>query len=456
MFDSKFQLGAYLAPAGWFPKNIDEDYLVTYLDIEIDKSFSKHDFEEIVATCAAQSSTGIWKDIEVKKLSGLKMANKMKAIAFDLNFENRTFKIAYKTEIFELGNMSGILTTVVGNLWKLEKVNGVRCLDIRFPKKILNSFPGPQFGVYGVRERLLQEEGPLFVTVPIPKIGMTAKEQASLAKSLFTSAKGEYHGIQDDENLTDLSFNTFDQRCELINRAREDIEQKTGRKKVYICNITHSNLDIMIKRADRIKSYGGMWMMIDSVTTGFGMIHSLRLMNPGLALHASRGMNSIFSTEFGHDAYDKGEVKIFSISAVVNAKIHRLLGVDSFESGFVKSQDGESKLIRDALQLDVTAESSVTLGQNWFGMKPVWYLASNVPNPGVLPSLLNHLGEDIIIQTSQGVLGHPWGVEAGAEAMVQAKDVALGRGGIQNWIQENPESALAKAASFWNFNTETI
>ncbi|MDD2578330.1 MAG: RuBisCO large subunit C-terminal-like domain-containing protein, partial [Candidatus Dojkabacteria bacterium] len=251
----------------------------------------------------------------------------------------------------------------------------------------------------------------------------------------------------------------FDERCELVHKVRREVEKKSGKKKFYLCNVTHSSIDTMISRADKIKAQGGRWMMMDVVTTGYSAVHSMRLKNPGLAIHAHRAMHSLFSRESGPGVYDKGEIFSFSMSMVAKAKIMRLLGVDALHGGAPKTKMenyGEPKLIRDALQLDITPETSITLGQNWYGMKPVWHVASGGLHPGTLHESIYQLGEDIILQCGGGVLGHPWGIEAGVEAVVQAKDLALGRGNVDQWIIENPDSALAKAAEHWGFEPKIV
>ncbi len=458
MFGLKEKFNGYIAPKGWEPKNADEDYIITYLDIEMADE-AKDKFEDVVAACAAESSTGTWTKVFDGKGSGVDMADKMKAIAFDLEPETKTFKIAYKVELFELDNMSGLLAGIVGNMGGMKMLKALRCLDIRFPRKMVKAFPGPQFGIDGIREQMCIEEGPLLLTVPKPKVGRTAKEQADLARILFTSANGEYHGIKDDENLTNLFFNKFDDRCKEVLEVIRDVEKKSGKKKFYLCNVTHSSIDTMLDRANKIKAYGGRWMMMDVVTTGFSAVHSMRLKNPGLAIHAHRAMHSLITRESGPGVYDKGEILDFSMSMVANAKILRLLGVDSIHGGAPKTKMenyGEPKLIRDVLQLDITPPSSITLGQNWYGMKPVWHVASGGLHPGSIPDVLSQLGENIMIQCGGGVLGHPWGIEAGVEAVVQAKNIALGRGDIEEWIKENPTSSLAKAADHWGFGPKIV
>ena len=58
---------------------------------------------------------------------------------------------------------------------------------------------------------LNKKKGWLLCTVPKPKIGRTDREQAGLAWDLFTAGDGSYDGIKDDENLTNLYFNKFNE-----------------------------------------------------------------------------------------------------------------------------------------------------------------------------------------------------------------------------------------------------
>lgn len=449
----------YVAPQGWSPKNPDEDWLITYLDIELADGISEDKFEDAAGSCAAESSTGTWTKVYSGKDSGVKMADKMKAIAYDLDPATKTFKIAYPVDLFEGGNMSGILAGIAGNIDSMKMLKAFRLMDVRFPRKLVESFPGPQFGISGVREFMGIPTGPLLCTVPKPKVGRTAKEQANLAKVLFTAANGEYQGIKDDENLTSLFFNQFEERVKRIHAVRRDIEAKTGKKKMYFCNVTHSDLDIMMERANMIKAEGGRWMMMDVVTTGFTAVQTMRKHNPGLAIHAHRAMHGLLDRESGPGIFDRGVIVDFSMSMVIIAKIMRLLGVDSLHGGAPKTKMenyGEPKLIQEALQLDLTPETDVTLGQNWFGMKGGWHTASGGLHSGTIAESIKQLGEDLVIQAGGGVLGHQWGIEAGVEAMVQARDVAMQRGDIGQWVVEHPDSALAKAAQQWGFDPRIV
>jgi ribulose-bisphosphate carboxylase large chain len=449
----------YIAPEGWKPKNPDEDYVITLIDIELNEELSKDDFIHAVAGCAAESSTGTWAKVYNGKGSGMEVAEKLRAKAFDIDSETKTFKIAYKKELFETGNLSGLLAGVAGNLAGMKMLKAFRLLDIRFPREWIEAMPGPAFGITGIREQLGIPRGPIMCTVPKPKVGRTAKEQADLARTLFTAANGEYQGIKDDENLTSLYFNKFEDRVREVHKVRREIEEKSGKKKFYLCNITHSDLDIMMERANMIKNEGGRWMMIDVVTTGFAAVHTMRKRNLGLAIHAHRAMHSLFDRESGPGVYDMGEIKDFSMSMVAIAKLMRLIGVDSLHGGAPKTKMenyGEPKLIKDTLENDITPATMMTLGQNWFGMKPTWHVASGGLHPGSIETVIKQLGEDIMLQAGGGVLGHPWGIESGVEAMVQARDLAMQRMDVHEWIKKNPDTALAKAADHWGFGPKIV
>lgn len=467
----------YLAKRGWKPKNSDEDYIITLLKIEIDekairearRSRNKKNrnallrelFEEAAATVAAESSTGTWTKVYDGPNSGIPLAAKKRAIAFDLDYKRFMFKVAYPLDLFELDNISGLLAGIVGNIAGMKMVSAMRIYDVKFPKKMIQAFLGPKFGVKGVRKLLNKDKGCLVATVPKPKIGRTAKEQAVLADVLFNAGNGTYDGIKDDENLTSLAFNKFDDRAKRVLRALREAEKKTGNKKFYLCNITHSNFLKMIEHAELIKKNKGIFMMVDVVTTGFAAVDSLRRSNLGLAIHAHRAMHGFITRDNSPGVHGNGRLFGFSISMIFLAKLFRLLGVDSLHGGspLAKMEDyGEAKYIQQVLQeKHLRPHKKIpTLGQEWYHIKPVWMTASGGLHPGDFETVLNELGEDIIIQCGGGLLGHPDGPAAGAIAIEEARDIyALGVP-LRKWVKENPQSALAKAVDLWGYGPRIV
>nr|VDD89039.1 RuBisCO long chain, Form III-like [uncultured archaeon] len=466
----------YLAQKGWKPKNPDENYVITLLKIELDekavrtakyqhlkKGENKKNklFEDAAATVAAESSTGTWTKVYSGSDSGILLAKEKRAIAYDLDYDRNMFKIAYPIELFELNNLSGLLAGIVGNIAGMKMISAMRIYDIKLPKKIVESFPGPKFGVEGIRKLLNKPKGCLVITVPKPKIGRTDKEQAELAKILFNSGKGTYDGIKDDENLTNLSFNKFEKRAKLVLDEAKIAEKKTKHKKFYLCNITHSNIEEMINRAKIIKDNQGIFIMMDVVTTGFAAVDTLRRKNLGLAIHAHRAMHGFMTRDNSPGIHGKGKLYGFSISMIVLAKLFRLLGVDSLHGGspLAKMEDyKEASYIRHVLQdKELKPHKKIpSLGQKWWRINPVWMTASGGLHPGDFESILNKLGQDTIIQCGGGLLGHPEGIEAGVIAIETAREIYEKGIPLKKFVEKNPDSELAVAMKHWGYGPKIV
>ncbi|HLD01331.1 MAG TPA: RuBisCO large subunit C-terminal-like domain-containing protein [Patescibacteria group bacterium] len=455
----------YIASEGWKPENPDEEYVIVQFKIELADGVDPDVFPEAAASVAAESSTGTWTKVEERADSGIRKADEYKALAFDLDKKNKMFKVAYKVDLFEHDNMSGFLAGPVGNVGGMKMVKGVRVFDIRFPKPIVKSFPGPLYGIEGVRDLLNQDNKqrkmPILGTVPKPKVGRSAKEQADLARRLWLAGDGTYDFLKDDENLTSLPFNTFEERVKLVHAVQKEAEKKTGKKKLYLSNITHSNIDTMVSRANMIKDNGGRCMMIDVITTGFAAVHTIRLKNPELIIHAHRAMHAFITRESGKGIAGQGSLNGFSISMFVFAKIFRLLGVDSMHGGSPKSKMedyGESVEIMKIFTKDVTDPNQrfYTLGQNWFGMKTVWPVASGGLHPGVMDTVVEVLGSDCYIQLGGGVLGHPEGAERGVESALEARSAIAEGITVKEYASKHPNSALAKAVELWGTEPKIV
>src|SRR3989338_7023499 len=137
----------YLARKGWKPKNEDKNWLITLIKIELDdkalkeakrsKKSEKERCEEASATIAAESSTGTWTKVYSGKDSGIKLAEKIRAVAYDLDYEKHMFKVAYPIILFEMNNLSGLLAGIAGNIAGMKMVSAMRIYDVRFPKKMI-------------------------------------------------------------------------------------------------------------------------------------------------------------------------------------------------------------------------------------------------------------------------------------------------------------------------------
>jgi ribulose-bisphosphate carboxylase large chain len=450
----------YFAPIGWKPANPDKDYVIAYFQAALKEGIPSDKFHDVAATVAAESSTGTWTAVDESSNAGMDNATLYRAVVFDMDEKNKRFKIAYPADLFELDNMSGMLAGFAGNIGGMKALRGLRLLDIRFPEKIVKAFPGPKFGIEGLRNYLghyedlddpLRKIMPIMGTVPKPKVGRTAEQQAELARELWTSGDFTYDFIKDDENLTSLPFNNFYDRARLVIQVQHEVENTSKNKRFALLNITHSNYNELIRRAEMIRDEGGRFVMIDVVTTGFGMVQSLRSEDLGLAIHAHRAMHAFMTR---HNETKEGELDGFSISMLVLAKIYRLLGVDSMHTGSPKAKMedyGESEIIAKTVSTDIIEanDKDSTLGQNWFGMKECWPVASGGLHPGVLDKVVAKLGPNIFIQLGGGVLGHPEGIKRGVEAALEARKAIASGETILEYVKLHPDSALAAAVKEW-------
>lgn len=455
----------YFAPPNWQPDNPDDNYVLLQFKLELADYVDPAKFRDAAASVAAESSTGTWTKVEDRPDSGMKKAAEYKAVVYDIDEKNKLFKVAYRVDLFEYDNMSGFLAGPVGNIGGMKMVKGLRIFDIRFPRKMVDAYPGPRYGIDGVRDLLdqskKQRQMPILGTVPKPKVGRSAQEQADLAHRLWTAGDGSYDFIKDDENLTSLAFNLFKDRAQLVHEVQKKVEQETGKKKLFLCNLTHSNMDVMLERANWIKETGGRCMMIDVVTTGVAAVHTMRMKNPELIIHAHRAMHAFITRESGPGIMGSGNLQGFSVSMMVLAKIFRLLGVDSLHGGSPKAKMedyGESEEIMRILTSDITKPnpSFQTLGQNWFGKKKTWPVASGGLHPGVLDKVITAIGSDCYIQLGGGVLGHPQGAEKGVEAALEARRAVADGMTVKQFVEQNPQSALAQAVGLWGTEPKIV
>ena len=107
------------------------------------------DKKRAAGAIAAESSTGTW-----TKLSTVEEKRQLKLGAKVYKMNGDYVEIAYPSELFEAGNMPEILSSIAGNIYGMREVETLRLVDVKWSDRIRDSFPGPQFGVKGVRKKI--------------------------------------------------------------------------------------------------------------------------------------------------------------------------------------------------------------------------------------------------------------------------------------------------------------
>lgn len=368
-------------------------------------------FEEAAGAVAAESSIGTWTDLSTLKPL---VARKLKPTIFYADAKSKIVKIAYPLALFELGSIPQFLSSVCGNIFSMKAVRNLRLIDVELPEKYIKSFDGPGLGIDGVRKILKNQSRLILGSIIKPKVGLSAQEHAEVA---YTVWRNGIDLVKDDENLTDMVFNGFDERARRTLAALKKAESETGQIKIYAANVT-APPDEMLRRAKLVKKLGGRCVMVDIVSTGLDNVQYLRRQKLGLIIHGHRAGHSAFSRNPKH-----------GISMLVLAKLARLAGIDQLHTGTVvgKMEGGAEEILRinDLLREDWRHYHS--LRENWRGLKPTLPIASGGLHPGLLPKLVEILGNDLIANFGGGVHGHCDGSAAGARACRQAAD-AVARG----------------------------
>lgn len=408
-----FQLG--------YQPNYQEEIIATFY------GESNNSLEELSEQVAGESSIGTW-----TKLTTLsdKVFQRLGARIFSLDKENNIFKIAYPLALFEAGNIPQLLSSVGGNIFSMKAVKNLRLENIEFPEKYIKSYPGPYWGIDGIRKILNIYNRPIIGCIMKPKIGLTSSQNAQIANQIFANGVDL---IKDDENLTSLSFNKFEDRVKKVLELKKKLEKKTGQKKIYAFNVT-APVSLMLERAQLVKKMGGRCVMVDIISLGWGAVQELRKQNLGLIIHGHRA---------GHSAFTRN--KKHGISMLVLANLARLAGIDQLHTGTVvgkmEGDKEEVRSINDLLKEDW--QEFDQLRENWASLKPILPIASGGLHPGLVPQLIEILGKNLVINFGGGLHGHPQGSEAGARAVVQSIEAVQKDIKIEEYAKSHPELKVA-------------
>jgi len=388
----------------------------------------KYSFRKVCEAVVGESSIGTWTDVKTMKE---RIRKKLKPTIFYIDKKNKRVRIAYPLELFELGNLPEIMSSIGGNIFGMKCVDGLYWEDINIPKKMLKSFKGPEYGIKGIRKKLKVKNRPLIGTIIKPKVGLNEIEHARVA---YQAWKGGCDIVKDDENLTNQDFNNFKKRFLVTKRLMKKAEEETGEKKIYFVNCT-AETEEMLKRIKFVEDNHGNYIMLDIITLGWGALQTARN-HTKLPIHAHRA---------GHAMFDRNPKHGMSMEVI--AQLARMVGVDSLHIGTVVGKmvgkKDEILHIEEEIESPFTKQTKKYLEQKWYKVKPVIGVASGGLYPGIVDKVVKNMGIDVVIQAGGGIHGHPLGTEKGAMAMRQAVDAAVKKIPLKEYAKEHPELRIA-------------
>lgn len=377
---------------------------------------------------AGESSIGTWTDIGTMNK---KIAKELSPKIYYISEKNKRVRIAYPLELFELGNLPEVLSSVGGNIYGMKSVKGLLWEDLRIPEKMLRSFKGPRYGINGLRKMMKIPKRPFLGTIVKPKVGLDEKEHARVAYEAWI---GGCDIVKDDENLTNQDFNHFKKRFLLTIKACKEAEKNTGEKKVYLINCTAESEE-MKKRIKFVEDNDGNYIMLDILTLGWGALQTARNFTK-LPIHAHRAGHAMFDRNPNH-----------GMSMEVIAELARMVGVDTLHIGTIYGKMTGSKKevmhIEKEIETQFTPQTKKNLEQRWYHIKPVLGVASGGVYPGMVPKMLKAMGNNIVLQMGGGIHGNKLGTMKGAMAARQAIYSVMNKIPIEKYAETHEELKMA-------------
>lgn len=330
-------------------------------------------------------------------------------------------KISYPSVNYST-DIPAILTTVFG---KLSLDGKVKLLDLEFGPKLLRSFPGPKFGIKGIRNILHVYDRPLVMSI---FKGVIGRDINYLVDQLRQQALGGVDIVKDDEILFDNQLTPFENRISKGKEVLQQVFEETGHKTLYAVNLTGRTSELRDK-ARRARELGADAILFNVHTYGLDVLQELSEDNQiELPLMAHPAFSGAFtSSEF------------YGVSnQLVLGKLTRYVGADFSLFPSPYGSVALEKRVALAIGEELTNESP---------FKRTFPVPSAGIHPGLVPLLVEDYGIDCVINAGGGVHGHPSGAASGGRAFRQAID-AVSAGTLLSEALENQEE-LRVALALW-------
>lgn len=284
---------------------------------------------------------------------------------------------AVETSAFELTQLFNV---IFGNT---SIKPGIRVADLDLGEQLLNHFPGPRFGIPGLRKSLNVPAGPLLCTALKP-MGKSPQELAGLA---YQFALGGIDIIKDDHGLSDQPFCPYRERVTACATAVARANARTGKNCLYVPNITAPAL-ALAERVRFAQTVGAGGLLIAPGLTGFDTLRMLaadETVNLPLISHPAWLGSLVTSPDNG------------VAHAVIFGQLQRLAGADAsiypnYGGRFAFSRE-ECASIADGCRI------------------PMGHYPPIFPAPGGgmtldrIPDLLALYGEDVLFLMGGGLYG---------------------------------------------------
>lgn len=345
-------------------------------------------------------------------------------------------RIAYPDINFSR-DIPALLVTVFG---KLSMDGKIKLIDLQFSPSFMEGFPGPKFGIGGVRGLLGVHDRPLLMSIFKSVVGHDLEE---LGHQFYGQAAGGVDLIKDDEILFENPLTPIEKRVAVCMEAAKRAQSVTGQKLLYAVNVT-GPASKLADQAKKAIDAGANAILFNVLAYGFDSLRELSAdpdINVPIAAHPAMSGAFYPSPHYGISA------------SVLLGKLMRLCGADLvlFPSpyGSVVMPKEENMAIRHALVTERIDEDYAyrPMGDSGSGSPPALRPSFPVPSagihPGLVPWIIRDFGTDVVVNAGGGIHGHPLGTAAGGQAFRQAIDAAMRGESLATYAETHPELRAA-------------
>jgi ribulose-bisphosphate carboxylase large chain len=298
-------------------------------------------------------------------------------------------------------SIPNLMAAVLGNLFELRELAGIRLMDLQIPAGFTQRYAGPAFGIAGTRQLLGVPDDVMVGTIVKPSVGLQPEELREVVRELVAAG---VDFIKDDELTGNPSYSPLAERVRVVTEEIDRGAQQTGKRVMYAFNIT-DDADRVLANHDLVVEHGGNCVMVCINLIGLGGVAALRK-HAQVPIHGHRAM---LGALMRHPS--------LGIDFVAFQKLARLAGVDhlhvsGMDSKFYETNQEVRASVRSLLRplFDGYQALPVLSSGQWAGTAPVTFelLATT----------------DLLVLAGGGIHGHPAGVAAGTESIRQAWQAA--------------------------------
>ncbi len=391
-------------------------------------------FEAAAHLCQEQS-TAQWKRVDVDE--DLRPQFGSKVIDLQIEREPTTPSLPYQIEnwnklwgvrvkiAYPLANFGpripNMLTAACGEgAYYSPGIYAIKLHDIIFPYGYLEQFEGPKFGIEGLRKWTEVYNRPLFLGVIKPNIGLAPEPFGALA---YQSWLGGLDIAKDDEMLCDTEWSPFAERTRVLGALREKAQQETGKRCVYLANIT-DEVDKLLELHDIGVKNGADMLMVNAMCIGLSAVRMVRK-------HTEVPLVAHFDF-----IAPMTKAPFYGIHSRVITKLQRLSGCDMiiFAGLGARMKTPKNEVFTNIAECinpmgPIKTALPVPAGSQWAG------------SLGPLHKMMK--STDFAIVPGRAVFGHPAGPKAGAMSLHQGWESVEKGVELSEYAKDHKELAQA-------------